>query len=401
MKKSKLFSFLRSMRFGMLLLTVIAVLSVVGTLVPQGRTAEYYESAYGDMAKVIAFTGADHIYGTWYYIGLFAALCLNLLLCSLLRAGSLKMAGQSLLLRAEKAAPLNGIDAQKVRGSIRKLGYRQMKENLYLRHALGIYGSFVTHLGMLLLVIAAACTFALEQKADSYVMVGDHLDLGEGRQVAVDAFLMENSDGQLDYISELTLTDSQGVSCQASVTVNNPAKMESFTIYQQSYAFAAVLDIQTSASIPAEQVILNETAFISLDGVNGIQYMSVYGDYMEYENGQIMPVSSAGMTRPCYLVGVFDGGNQEMRTLLPDEPIEIGGVTYTFREPQAYPGLRVKSQPGWVLPLLYTSFAVLVAGLYLCFFHIPSAICLKNDVVRVVSSKESFEAVEQLESLAD
>ena len=255
MKKSKLFSFLRSMRFGMLLLTVIAVLSVVGTLVPQGRTAEYYESAYGDMAKVIAFTGADHIYGTWYYIGLFAALCLNLLLCSLLRAGSLKMAGQSLLLRAEKAAPLNGIDAQKVRGSIRKLGYRQMKENLYLRHALGIYGSFVTHLGMLLLVIAAACTFALEQKADSYVMVGDHLDLGEGRQVAVDAFLMENSDGQLDYISELTLTDSQGVSRQASVTVNNPAKMESFTIYQQSYAFAAVLDIQTSASIPTEQVI--------------------------------------------------------------------------------------------------------------------------------------------------
>lgn len=51
MKKNKLFSFLRSMRFGMLLLTVIAVLSVIGTLVPQGRTAEYYESAYDELVK--------------------------------------------------------------------------------------------------------------------------------------------------------------------------------------------------------------------------------------------------------------------------------------------------------------------------------------------------------------
>ena len=37
----KWLTFLRSMRFGMLLLTAIAALSIIGTLVPQGQSDEY------------------------------------------------------------------------------------------------------------------------------------------------------------------------------------------------------------------------------------------------------------------------------------------------------------------------------------------------------------------------
>ena len=90
-----------------------------------------------------------------------------------------------------------------------------------------------------------------------------------------------------------------------------------------------------------------------------------------------------------------------MRVMLPDETIEAGGVHFTFREPVSYPGLRVKTQPGWVLPILYVSFAVLIAGLYLCFFHVPAAICLKEGRVRAASTKDSADLIEQMEEKID
>ncbi len=77
----KAFGFLRSMRFGMILLTAIALLSIVGTLVPQGQSAAYYEQAYEGMGGVLLFLGVDHLYSTWYYVAMFALLCVNLSLC--------------------------------------------------------------------------------------------------------------------------------------------------------------------------------------------------------------------------------------------------------------------------------------------------------------------------------
>ena len=52
-------SFLRSMRFGMMLLGAIAALSVIGMLVTQGQSAAFYEQTYGDLSGMIQFCGFD------------------------------------------------------------------------------------------------------------------------------------------------------------------------------------------------------------------------------------------------------------------------------------------------------------------------------------------------------
>ncbi len=397
----KAFGFLRSMRFGMILLTAIALLSIVGTMVPQGQSAAYYEQAYEGMSSVLLFLGVDHLYSTWYYVAMFALLCVNLSLCSLLRIGKLKNAKAALLNKAANAKPEEKFSADAVQGVLKKLGFRAADQDLYIRRTLGLYGSFVTHLGMLLLVIAAACVFTLEKKVDFYLMPGEVYALEDGCQIAVDSFSMENEKGQLDYISELTMTDESGTQHQTTITVNHPARFANHTAYQQNYAFAAVLDLQTAPDAPAEQVVLDGPAFISLDGVSGVHYMNVYGNYVEMGDGMIMPVDSMSMEKPAYMTAVITPEGQEMRVMLPDETIEAGGVYFTFREPISYPGLRVKTQPGWVLPILYTSFAVLVAGLYLCFFHVPAAICLKDGKVRAASTKDSADLMEQLEEKLD
>ena len=73
----KVFGFLRSMRFGMILLVLIAILCIAAT----------------------AFRN-DAIYRSWYFIALFAMLSINLMLCSVLRAFSLKKQKKALAQRA-------------------------------------------------------------------------------------------------------------------------------------------------------------------------------------------------------------------------------------------------------------------------------------------------------------
>ena len=85
-----------------------------------------------------------------------------------------------------------------------------------------------------------------------------------------------------------------------------------------------------------------------------------------------------------------------MDVKLPGETFEVGGVYYTFQNPKVYPGLTVKTQPTWVMPILYTSFAVLMVGLYLCFFHVPSALCVSEGCVRVISGKDESDLVQQI-----
>jgi len=397
----RILSFLRSMRFGMMLLGAIAALSVIGTLVTQGQSAAFYEQAYGELAGVILFCGFDHMYSTWYYVALFAALCLNLMLCSILRLGKIRRAKAALLERARKAKELDGLDTKKAEAACRKLGFKPVEDGLYIRRALGLYGSFITHLGMLLLVIAAACVFSLESKEEAYVLPGDTMTLADGCQVTVNAFSMENEEGQLDYISNITVTGKDGQRRKMTAIVNHPARFEDHTVYQQSYYYAGVLDVQTAPGAPAEQIVLDGPAFISLDGVNGVQYMQVAGDYVKAENEQIMPVQSMAMKKPAYVIAMIDENGQQMGVMLPDETFEIGGVYYTFRRPMAYPGLSVKTQPEWVMPVLYTSFAVLLLGLYLCFFHVPAALCFADGRVRAASGKDSAELLEQIELMMD
>ena len=49
----KVFNYIRSMRFGILLLVLIAVCSVAGTVIPQGREIAYYAQTYRSFHGVI------------------------------------------------------------------------------------------------------------------------------------------------------------------------------------------------------------------------------------------------------------------------------------------------------------------------------------------------------------
>ena len=85
----KIWNFLRSMRFGVILLLLIALCSVAGSIIPQQREVAYYAENYTQFHPTILALQLDNIFESWYFIVLLALLCLNLMLCSILRGVSL------------------------------------------------------------------------------------------------------------------------------------------------------------------------------------------------------------------------------------------------------------------------------------------------------------------------
>ena len=395
----KIFRFLRSMKFGMLLLAVIAALSVAGTLIPQEQEAQAYEAAYPVMGKVILFLGLDHLYSTWYYIGLFLLLGLSLLFCSVLRFGRIRHAKASLLAGAERADILEGFSASDPAAVLKKKGFRKTPDG-WVRNIPGLYGSFVTHAALLLMLIACACVFALQEKEDYSVMVGDAVTLSDGTMIHVDAFSMEDEkSGKLEYRSDLTavLPDQSVVS--GEVRVNHPKYFGRYKVYQQSYAYAGQADIRTDEHGQNERVLLDGAAFLTLDGVNGISYMGSYGTFILTEDGQILPEGYPdveGEKAEGYMIAILENGQQKLSLARPDETIVVGGVYYTFRTPAAYPGLRVKTIPPFALPFLYFSFALLVIGLYLCFFHVPAAAVVRGEHIALKAAGDPETVVRML-----
>ena len=80
--------FLRSMRFGLILLGLIGLCSVAGTVIPQGREIAWYAQTYRSFHGVILLLGLNRVFESWYFILLLVLLCLNLSLCSLVRIRS-------------------------------------------------------------------------------------------------------------------------------------------------------------------------------------------------------------------------------------------------------------------------------------------------------------------------
>ncbi len=364
----KALNFIRSMRFGMILLILIGALCVLATV-----------------------SGNESIYSSWYFILAFAMLGLNLTLCSVLRVFGIRAQRKALYRKAE--ADEATLAVKQAEPWLKSHHFRKTDEG-YLKHGLGFYGSFLTHASMLLLMISAACLFALAERQDINLCVGDTAELPDGTQLTVEAFSLEDESGKTEYTSALRALLPDGTEAEGRALVNHPLRLGRYIIYQQNFAYAAVLGIRTDADAEEEALKLDEPAFLSLDGENGIWYSQLFGNVTE-ENGEVRVSRGTEVINPAYEVSIIEGGKEQGGLIYPGTTVTAAGVYYTFYEPEAFPGLRVKTQPDWALWLLYASFAMMTVGLYLCFFQIPEAAQIKADGIAIAGRKDISQQIVQ------
>lgn len=358
----KAYTFIRSMRFGMLLLAGIGILCILATV-----------------------SGNEKIYSSWYFILLFAVLGLNLSLCSFQRVFHLKALKLALVKKAENSPDVLPVpDAE---AWLRRHRFVRQKDGSLLKNRAGFLGSSLTHGAMLLLMLSAGFIFAFAQREDLLLCVGDTAELPDGTQITVGDFRLEDESGRTEYLSELSAVLPDGNSMEGSVRVNHPLRVGRYTVYQQNYSYAAVIGVSTETNREEETVKLSEAAFLSLDGENGIYYSQMFGNVAE-ENGEVRVSHGQELVHPAYEVIVREDGGEQSGLVYPGTTLSAGGIFCSFREPEACPGLRVKTQPEWALWLLYLSFGLMTAGLYLCFFCIPEAAHVRAEGIAIAGSKD-------------
>lgn len=389
-------SFLRSMTFGMLLLLLITACALAGSLIPQQRGAMEYVARYGeDAAAWILRLGLDDVFSAPYFVLLMAALCLNLVLCSLIRAGRLRGAGERLrasaVAMAQTPAPPEKLRA--IRAQLERHGYKKEQRGavtLYSRCMAGFCGSFLTHLALIVLLVVGTMTLLCAKEQDRTVMPGETLTLEDGATLTVLAFRIEDETGSLDYASRIVMTDGRGRrSPETVVRVNEPLRFGAYKVYQQTYGTAGAVTVRNAQSGAGETLTLTEPVFLTLDGRNGVFYNALYPAWTQEEDGSVSLVTSTSGAYhdPVYDLRVMAEGQTAAVLAFPGETLTVGDMALTFGEPVSYPGLRIKRLPGAVLGALYASFVFMVAALAVCFLMQPVCVAVGETGYAIASPK--------------
>ncbi|MBQ8536632.1 MAG: cytochrome c biogenesis protein ResB [Clostridia bacterium] len=382
----RIMRYLRSMQFGMLLLVLVIACSVAGSMIVQGREPAEYVSRYGHQAAgVIIALQLNDVFSAPYFFVLMGALCLNLTLCSLTRFKKLRLAPGRLIQQAaagDLTLSLAPGQAEKITALLCGRHYRCQtvgERQIFIRRRAGFWGSFITHLSFLLILVVGAAAVMTADVTDRTVMPGETLALADGTTITVEAFQIEDAQGTLDYASKLMMRSADGQrEARKEIRVNEPLSFEGYKVYQQTYGTAGSVRIHNLENGASEEMILTESCFLTLDGINGMFFKALYPGYVKDETGNVTLISntSGAYHDPVYDVLSVAQGTMTPVLAFPEETLTIGSVSFTLLEPVSYPGLRIKHMETAVLAALYGVFAMMIAGLYLCFFMSPEAVAV-------------------------
>ena len=238
----KVLNYFRSMRFGILLLILIALCSVAGTVIPQGREIAWYAQTYQSFHGVILMLRLNRIFESWYFMALLALLCLNLSLCSLLRVRTVVSAAKTeteRMARMPDAICLTPEGVSCVRQHME--GMRCKKEQIgevtvYRKNSFGRYGTFITHLSILLTVVFGALALYTPTVTDRSIMPGASVSMDDGTEIYVQDFRINDETGRLDYMSHVQIALPDGRRSQmAELKVNHPFSFGPWKLFQQSF----------------------------------------------------------------------------------------------------------------------------------------------------------------------
>ncbi len=376
----KVFQFLRSMRFGIILLFLIAAFSVLGTVIPQGREIQWYVETYSAAHPAILLLKLNDVFNSWYFLLLITLLGMNLTLCSLVRirnVSEVKRKEKELLLKQPETYALNAEQRESVLNGLRAMHCKEEAEGsslVFRKNSFGRYGSFITHLSILLTLIFGAGALYLPTFIDRDCFPGESVIMDDGTEIRVESFRIEDETGRLDFTSEIEVKLPDGRDSGVhEISVNHPLTFGPYKIYQQTYGTAGSITIRNLTTGGEDTFTLTELVFLTLDGVNGLWYEQLYPDMIRDPSGNVTLIAnvSGSYPNPVYQVETASDGVYTPILAFVGDELQVNELLFRFEKPVEYPGLRIKYTPRIVNALLCASFLMMIAGFFITFFCQP------------------------------
>ena len=380
----KVWKFFSSMGFAVALLVLLAVCCALSSLVEQGLTQEAYAARYGEgWANLIMTLQVNDAYHSVWFIALSGFLCLNLILCNIIRLPSFLKR-----YRAEKD-PATAVNTEgdlgetetenpeKVFAALRmgktvRCADREGRETLFTgKNGIGIWGAWICHVGVLLLISGFALGQMTTRETTVWGVPGDTRSIPEtGFLITIDDFRTETREDAsiAQYVTEMTVTDPQtGKQEKLSASVNHPASIGGFTFYQNNTGWAASAQVKRNGEVTQQKTLLPGRGME--ESVMGLTDQPEYAFYF----AGIRTMREEGKEdRNLFFYDLYLNGKLEQEYYFFGEgTAEVGEDQVTFT-PQAFT-LLVGRQDRFA-PVALIGGLITLIGLFLAFYLQPKAL---------------------------
>ena len=241
---------------------VLALLSLLGAIIPQGGSGEAYVNVYGRLwGRVIWSLGLSDVFRANYFTFLLVLLCIMVFACALKRLprrvglasgrpfifdekrlARMPQAGEITVDLEEEEAVLHVVDV------CRRRHYRTFRkreeagEGVFASKAgYSRYGSFILHLSFIFLLAGGVTSTRLGSRYLREIRVGESFPLTvsgtDSTVVRVEDFTVETDemDRLSDYVCEVTLESGDRILSRHRIRPNHPLVREGIEIFLVSY----------------------------------------------------------------------------------------------------------------------------------------------------------------------
>ncbi|MBU1717057.1 MAG: cytochrome c biogenesis protein ResB [Proteobacteria bacterium] len=396
MKKNtnEVWAFFSSVKLALFTFFTLAITSIIGTIIPQGKEYEFYVQAFGaGTAKLFQVLNVPDMYNAWWFISLLVLFSINLMVCTIDRfpiiwrlvvMDNLALGIDRIIKMPQRHTLYSGksvAEVEKLAIGIMAAGGRKVTQGsneggslLFAQKGawtrLGVIGVHVSILVIFLGAIIGSTwgykgsVMITETKSTNqvYAYDGKSTPIPMDFEVRCDRFELSLYDNGApkEYRSNLTvLKDGQEV-LQKSIVVNDPLQYGGLTFYQSSYQAydnTYVIEIENNKTKEMNKFIVAAGKEVKWPE-QGLEFGIVN------QRGPFM----GGIYE--YKIWFSDGKGEPSKFWILDgrkAQVERADAEYTFSLRQLYAtGLQVTKDPGvWYV---YGGCTLMLLGLLVAFF---------------------------------
>lgn len=381
------------MKFGIFLLILIMLLAMMGTMIPQGQNETLYITRYHPMiANTILFLGLDNVYQSLLFGIVFITLSINLIMCSTIRLGNIRKG----LKREPRLESMNLVETYKlehvnfenkhfIKDIFHKYGFSNyqkstIQENLYVstKNQIGYFGSWLLHLGILLVILFYAYGQITYFSEAVYGIPGTMQEIpGTEYKAKIQDFdIQYREDGSIEqYISQIEmLDDKKNTLTSSTVSVNHPMRFQGYTIYQTSYGWATNCKVEKDGDGLLEDVLYEKTTLKVPDEDIAIYFNKFFPDFAASSRGMVS--LSDQLNNPVVLYTLFYNGEIVKMDVIPSgEMIQWNDYRISIEDPQRYTYLDVNKMKGKVGAVIGS--IVFIIGLIFVLYFKPKKMLVR------------------------
>lgn len=401
--------FFSSVKLAIVLFILITLASILGTLIPQGRSAAEYAARYGDLSGLFIKLQLTGLYHSAWYLALLFLFALNTIVCTLSRFGPKWRRAfrpspefddktlQAMRIKGRARIPsLLPAAAEKTRKALASRHYRLRTSGAGTRLAviaqkrqLGWFGSDAVHVGLLIILAGGVISGLTSRRSDLELRVGQTADLPHAAfQVRLDRFETEYypQGGVKDWKSTVAILENGTPVLTRVVEVNHPLTYKRFSFYQTSYGWdwenPRLEVVVKKPADPAylKSLVLNVGARLAVEDPDftHLAVRQFVPDFVIGEGNQVQ-TRSLEPNNPAALIEVWKGEEKVYSgwtfARYPDfgEGHKIGQSSLSFvlekYEAPQYSVLEAATDPG--VGFIWLGCLFVTAGFFLAFYWPP------------------------------